>query len=234
MSLLSSTNSGSASVDYFIRNIGGPGNGVADAPVIKGSTLGTVLIGAGAPGSNQGLRLRGDTVASNNAILGNQTAGGSLTIGNSVASFQNVILTDGATATATDLYVGIVAAPAAGNIVLSNGQASGKSISGYWNAITPSASYPASADTPIANPAGLTAGWYILAAICAPGGQAEESVSTIVHFNGTLFDAGGACQSVAGSGSFGFKPSDDRTAMRVHNDSGAAQTAIISWAKLLN
>lgn len=181
MSLLSSTNSGSASVDYFIRNIGGPGNGVADAPVIKGSTLGTVLIGAGAPGSDQGLRLRGDTVASANAILGNQTAGGSLTIGNSVASFQNIVLQDAATTINTDLSVGNLLTPTSGDIILVNG-ASGASISNYYSAQVAIAGVGA-----FANPAGLTPGVY-LAVYVAPGaGNENAQPSGVFYWSGTTW-----------------------------------------------
>ena len=238
MSLLTTVNSGggpgvSASglpVDYFIKNIGGNGDTAADAPCIKGTTLGAVRIGNTAAG----LILRGDTVAAANRIAGGQTSGGSLQIGNSTTSFQNIILSDGATSVSTDLAVGIVGAPTMGNIVLTNGITNGKSISGYWNATTPSASYPTGADTPIANPSGLTAGWYVIGVACAPGSQAEEQTSTMAHWSGTLWDIGGAIQSIAGAGSFGLKPTDDRTAMRVHNATGAAQVATVYWAKMLN
>ena len=91
MSLLTSTNAGSASVSYFIENIGGAGTGAADAPCIKGTTLGAVRIGDPA----NGVVIRGDTLANANLIYGGQVNGGSLSIGNSVASPAQIALTDG-------------------------------------------------------------------------------------------------------------------------------------------
>ena len=235
MSLLTSTNSGAASVDYFIRNIGGPGNGVADAPVIKGSTLGTVLIGAGAAGSDQGLRLRGDTVASANAILGNQTSGGSLTIGNSVASFQNIVLGDAATTVNTDLTVGNALTPTSGDIILVNG-AVGASISGYYSVPTAPLNCPDAADTVVPNPAGLTQGYYIIAASAAPGGQNQQQVSTLAYRSaGGLWAIGGCCSSIAGTGRFGLNVSVDRTTMLLSNSTGSAQNGItVYFSKLMN
>ena len=85
MSLLTSTNEGSPLQKYYIENIGGAGLGVGDAPCIKGTTLGTVRIGDIA----DGVLIRGDTVANVNRIGGGQVAGGSFSIGNSTASFQD-------------------------------------------------------------------------------------------------------------------------------------------------
>lgn len=183
MSLLTSTNAGSASCAYFIENIGGPGTGVADAPVIKGTTLGTVVVGCGGPA--KGLRLRGDTVANANAILGNQPNGGSLTIGNSVASFQNIALADGATTVNTPLTIdngfGIIAdgdINTGGNLVFTDG-AAGKSISGYWSAQQAVAAAGAQA-----NPAGLTQGTYLVAYAGAGAGNENAQPSGVFYWSG--------------------------------------------------
>jgi hypothetical protein len=171
------------------------------------------------------------------AVRGGAVSGGTLNLGSSTASVNNVVLTDGVVTMNGDVVVAGAGSDLSvgGDIVLANGDTAGKSISGYYNEVTASASYATNVDTPIANPAGLTAGWYIVAAATAVGGQTEEQVSVIVHRSaGGLWDIGGSIRSIAGAGTFGFKPSLDRTTMEVQNSSGAAQTATIYWAKLLN
>ena len=239
MSLLTSVNSGSPNQSYFIENIGGnaaqPTNAV---PCIKaGSSFGAIRVGNTA----NGLVIVGgsgdDLVTGIRGGYADTTGGASVTIGSSTASQNNVVLTDGLTTFVGDVVISGAGSDLSvgGNIVLTNGDSAGKSISGYYNEVTASASYPTGADTPIANPAGLTAGWYVVAAATATGGQQEEQVSVIVHRSaGGLWDIGGSIRSVAGAGTFGFKPSADRTTMVVQNDSGAAQTATIYWVKLLN
>jgi len=179
MSLLTSTNAGSASVSYFIENIGGPGSGVGDAPCIKGSTLGTVLVGDPA----NGLRLRGDTVANANLILGGQAAGGSLTIGNSVASQNNIVLTDAATTVNTPLTIaggfGVVASgdlSTAGNLVFTGN--TGKAISGYYTANVAVAGAGA-----VPNPAGLTAGVYFVVYVGNGAGNENAQPSGVFYWN---------------------------------------------------
>jgi hypothetical protein len=153
-----------------------------------------------------------------------------------VASFNNIVLTDGLitvngdmvlSGAGSDLNVG-------GNIVLVNGDAAGKSISGYYNTAIISASYPDGADTILPTPGDLTPGWHIYSTSATAGSQAEECVSTLVYYNGSLFTIGGTICSVAGAGSFGFKVADNRTTMRLHNATGAAQTVTVNIAKLLN
>lgn len=233
MSLLTSINDGSPGLKYFIENIGGPGNGVADAPVIKGTTLGTVVVGG--IGDSKGIRIRGDTVANNNAILGNQSAGGSLTIGNSVASFQNIVLQDATTTVTTDLTVGTVATPGSGDIILANG-ASGASISGYYSVPTAPLNCPDGADTVVPNPAGLTQGYYIIGASTAVGGQNQQQVSSIAYRSaGGLWVIGGCCSSIAGAGRFALNVSVDRTTMILSNSTGSAQNGVtVYFSKLMN
>lgn len=239
MSLLTSTNAGNEACDYYIRNLGGNGIGTNPAPCIGGTAVGAVKVGD----PTVGMVLRGDASGSGFIRGGGATsvAGSSLTLGASTAQSAQIVMSDtliqvnapltiaGAGNDLTipdDILVG-------GNVVFSN-NATGASISGYYNANLASASYPDVTDTQIANPPGLTAGWYIYALACAPNSQQEEQVSVIVHYNGTLFDIGGSIRSTAGTGTFGFKPNAARTAMMVQNSTGAAQTAIVFVAKLLN
>ena len=234
MSLLTSVNSGSPNLSYFIENIGGNGAASNALPCIKGTQFGAIKVGDSATG----LVIRGDPAGTGlGFVRGGLAAGSSVTLGSSSASQSNVVLTDGVVTMNGDVVVAGAGSDLSvgGDIVLANGDAAGKSISGYYNEVTASASYADVSDTPIANPPGLTAGWYIVAAATATGGQQEEQVSVIVHRSaGGLWDIGGTIRSVAGGGTFGFKPSANRTTMVVQNSTGAAQTATIYWAKLLN
>jgi hypothetical protein len=236
MSLLSSTNSGAASVDYFIRNVGGAGldSTAAQTPCIKGSTLGIVKIG----NPVAGVSITGSTLSNttpNNAIVGGQTAGGSLSIGNSTTSFQNIVLADGVSTVNTDLTLGNLANPASGDIIFTNG-ATGASISGYYSVPTAPLNCPDAADTVVPNPAGLTQGYYIIAASAAPGGQNQQQVATLAYRTaGGLWAIGGCCSSIAGAGRFGLNVSVDRTTMLLSNSTGAAQNGItVYFSKLLN
>lgn len=92
MSLLGSTNSGNESMPYFIQNVGGPGAGVVDLPVIKGTTDGFVRIG----NATNGLVVGGNP-SGGGAVQGGSLAGSSLSLGSSVTSFQNIVLTDNMT-----------------------------------------------------------------------------------------------------------------------------------------
>ncbi len=185
MSLLTSLNSGCPSVKYFIENIGGAGDSAADAPCIKGSTLGAVRIGNPAAG----LVLRGDTLTAGNGnrISGGQTAGGALAIGNSTTSFQNIVLTDGATTVNTPLTIaggfGVVAAgdlSTAGNLVFTGN--TGKAISGYYAATVAVAGSGA-----VANPAGLTAGVYFVVAAFTGAGNENAQPSGVFYWSGTAW-----------------------------------------------
>jgi hypothetical protein len=229
---------------YYIENTGGNGAQAAGNPVpcikagsafgairIADASGGMVLVGGGIGGAPLISGLRGG--------YADTTNGSQVRLGSSVASQSNIVLTDALTTINTSVNLAAVGADLTvndqitlgGNLVFS---AAG-SISGYYNASVPSASYADSTDTPIANPVGLTAGWYIVAAATATGGQQEQQVSTMVHrSSGGLWDIGGSIRSVAGTGTFGFKPSADRTTLVVQNSSGAAQTATIYFAKVLN
>jgi hypothetical protein len=237
MSLLTSVGSGSRGCKYYIENIGEEGDQpLAAVPCIKaGAAFGAIRVADPAAG----LVLVGGGIGGTplvSGLRGGGAAGTTVNLGSSTASQTNIVLTDGAVAVNGDLTLSGATSDlnVGGDIVLTNGDALGKSISGYYNAVIASASYADGADTPLATPGDLTPGWHIYAIQAAPGSQAEQSVSTLVYYNGTLFSVGGTIMSVAGAGSFGFKVSDDRTAMRLHNASGAAQTVTVGIAKLLN
>lgn len=238
MSLLPVVNKGADSVAYFMENIGGPGLTAADAPCIKGTTLGAVRVGNTAAG----VLIRGDTLSTANRIAGGQTSGGSLTIGNSTTSFQNVVLTDGATTVNTPLTIdqgfGIITdgdVSCGGDLVLANG-ATGKSISGYYSVPTAALNCPDATDTVVPNPAGLTQGYYIVAVSTAVGGQNQQQVSSIAYrTSGGLWAIGGCCSSIAGAGRFGLNVSLDRTTMVLSNSTGVAQNGCtVYFSKLMN
>lgn len=237
MSLITTANAGSETLPYAIRNIGGSGNqAVGDAvPCIQaGSAFGAIRIA-----DPSGMVLVGGGIGGTplvSAIRGGGAAGTTLNLGSSVASQDNIVLTDGVITVNGDLLLAGATSDlnVGGNIVLTNGDTAGKSISGYYNATIASTSYPDVSDTPLATPGDLTAGWYIYATSAAAGSQAEECVSTLVYYNGTIFSIGGTIQSAAGAGTFGFKVADNRTTMRLHNATGAAQTVTVNIAKLLN
>lgn len=181
MSLLTSMNVGNPAQTYYIENIGGAGSTVSDAPCIKGTTLGAVRIGDPA----NGVVIRGDTAANANIMYGGQANGGSMTLGNSIASLDNIVLTDGATTVNTPITVaggfGIITqgdASVGGNLLLANGQASGKSISGYWTGQTAVAGAGA-----VANPAGLTNGVYLAIYIGTGAGNENAQPSGVFYYN---------------------------------------------------
>lgn len=238
MSLLPSVTAGNSNQYYYIENIGGSGATNVEVPCLAGTPFGTVRVG----NATNGLILNGQTSGAANIRGGGATsaAGSFLILGASTAQPAQITLSDAIVTIAAPLAVSgagndltVADDVNIGGDIILNG--TGGSISGYYNATTPSASYADSTDTPIANPAGLTEGWYIVAAQTGVGGQQEQQVNVIVHRSAaSLWDIGGTVRSVAGAGTFGFKPSADRTTMVVQNSTGAAQTATIYWAKLLN
>lgn len=184
MSLLKTANNGSVSEPYFIENIGFPGGVDASAPCLKGSTLGTIRVG----NPSAGTVIRGDTVALNNRISGGQVAGGSMTLGNSTTSFQNIVLTDGATTVNTPLTIdngfGIITdgdVSCGGDLVFANG-ATGKSISGYYSSVVSVAGAGA-----VPNPGDLTQGVYLVVAVAPGAGNENAQPSGIFYWSGTTW-----------------------------------------------
>lgn len=238
MSLLKSANTGAEDVPYFIENIGFPGGVNALAPCIKGSSLGTVVVG----NASAGLVLRGDTLANNNRIGGGQVSGGQLQIGNSTTSFQNIVLTDGITTVngtlsvpaGGDIFVGDDIS-LGGDLTFTNG-GTGSSISGFYSVNTAPIDCPDASDTVVPTPGSLTTGWHIVSCSTVPPGQTQQQVATIVRYTvGVGFLFGGCVSNIAGTGRFGFNVSADRSTLVLSNSTGAAQNGItVNFSKLMN
>jgi len=230
MSLLQTFDHVAAQTPSYIQNIGGPGLGANDAPCIKGSTLGAVRVGD----ATNGLILRGDTIANQDQIRGGTAAGGSLQIGSSAFSFQNIALTDGITtvnstlnaqgpvAMYDDLFI-------AGNINLTG--TSGESISGYYKATVAVA-----ASGSQANPAGLTPGVYFV--IYKPNTVTlGQQPSGVFYWSGTVWSGNAVDGNFTG-------PSPDCAILPASSTSGATLAiagsgppvvpGVLTFSKVLN
>jgi hypothetical protein len=208
MSLLTSVNSGSRDLPYFIENIGPDVNGV---PCIKGNATGFVRLGDPA----DGIVFKGELGGAANLVRGGQGVAGSMTLGNSLASPSNIVLTDNLTTINTPVLttstVGVTGDVVAtgnvevgGDLILTDGPAGG-SISGYYFASVPVVGAGA-----IANPAGLTAGVYHVVYVglgagnenAQPAGVFVRSATTwfgnAVSFNFTAGAPNAAIGPVAG------------------------------------
>jgi len=213
MSLLTSVNAGTPSVNYFIENVGGTNN---PPPCIKGGLLGAApgfsdtTVRIGDPVEGMVLTGGGGTylplLRGINGGSADTTGGQSLVIGASAASFQNIVLTDAATRINSDLTLGVAATPGSGDIIFANG-ATGSSISGYYIASTAVVGVGA-----VANPAGLTAGVYavVLAPTVAAGNEGAEP-SGIFVWTGTAW--------VGNAVGFAFSASAPNCAIRPANGS---------------
>lgn len=229
MSLLTSVNSGAPGQPYFIKNSGGANVG-SPVPIIA-SSLDPTSPGVVRLTSASGMVLRSDPSGVENRIRGGLLTGSQLYLGSS-ATYANTIALDdsgvsivGPTTVAGDINT-------TGNIVLALGQSLGKSISGYY-AAAPTVNVPASNAVVVPNPAGITAGWYAVGMVLPAGGSnvGQRSCSTIAHFNGSLWDAGGVCNGV----DVILYLTDDHTSFAIFNNSGVAYpTAQLSFAKLMN
>lgn len=144
MSLLTSTNSGSASQSYSIRNVSQDGT----IPCIGTNGVGTVRLQSNAGVAN---------------VQSDLAAAGTLRLGSDATSFQNIVLTTGTTTVngtlsipgGGDLFVGDDI-NLGGDLIFTNG-ATGASITGYYTANVAIAAAGA-----FANPAGLTSGVYLV------------------------------------------------------------------------
>ena len=166
MSLLATTNSGnnSATQAYFVKNLSKDGL----TPQIDTNAVGTVLI-----------QPSGASVAD---IRNAASSAGTLRIGSSTTSFQNITLTDGNTLVNTELDVAqLVHADGdmeiGGNFTFINGSI-GKSISGYYNA-----SVPVVGAVAVPNPAGLTNGVYLAVYIGDGAGNEKAQPSGVFYYN---------------------------------------------------
>jgi len=218
MSLLPTTNSGSAAIPYFIENIGGAGTNAGDHPCIKGTTLGAVRVG----NPNNGLVLRTDPAGILNSVRGGAQEGSTLTIGSSSASSTNIILSDGVTQVTTPLSLG-------GDLILSNGIATGASISGIYSASV--AVNVAGAGTfPLGNPAGITPGWYMIGVSQPTGGASGARMPGCIGYYSSagLWNVGGFGGDVS---TFYIAPKDDHTSLRIVS-SDARPSTIVIFAKM--
>jgi len=234
MSLLPSTNNGASEQSYFIENIGGAGAGGSDAPCIKGTTFGTVRVGDPA----DGLLLRGDLAGVSNAIRGGQASAGSLTIGNSSASLNNIVLTDGITTVnstlslpgAFDLFVGDDIT-LGGDLTFSNGQATGASISGYYTA---SVAFSAGGGA-VANPAGLTAGLYSIIVVPTGVGNENAQASANCFYSGAIWTGNGVSFNfTAGVPNLAVGPAAGGATLNVGGATIGALSGSVVYRKLSN
>jgi len=228
MSLLTSTNAGSATVDYFIRNLGGSGDQPANAvPCIAAGDAfgairiadpdaGMVLVGGGIGGA--------PTVS---GIRGGGAAGTTVTLGSSVASQQNIVLTDGATRINTDLTLGAAATVGSGDLVFANGS-TGSSISGYYSVSTAVAGTGAQA-----NPAGLTAGTYLVVYV-PTGGAVGQQPSGVFYWSGTAWNGNAVGANFTGPApDIAILPTAGGATLTV-GGAAASVPGALYWRKLLN
>lgn len=242
MSLIPTANSGAPTSDYYyIENLGGSGIGSDDVPCIK---AGDFLGGLRVNNVSTGMILFGGSGTVNPTIQGirggwGSTAvnGGSVRLGASATSFQNIVLTDNLTTingavamdvSGADLTIG-------GDLVFTNGGI-GSSVSGFYSVNTAALNCPDASDTVVPTPSTLTTGWHVVSASTAPGGQAQQQVATVVRYTqGVGFLFGGCVSNTAGSGRFGFNVSTDRTTMVLSNSTGAAQNGVtVNFSKIAN
>lgn len=236
MSLLTQFDHVAAATPTYIQNIGGNGNDISVAPCIRGTALGAVRVGD----PTNGLILRGDTVANIDQIRGGTAAGGSLLLGSSSASFQNIALTDNLTTINTPLsQVGNIAITGdlattgnigvGNNLVFINGNSQGDSVSGYYLA-----SVPFAGQQVLANPAGLTAGVYSVV-LATGNADREAQPSGIFIWSGTTW-FGNAVSAAFGSSPVGpnciVVPANGGATLEIKGSGAPTGNAI--YRKLLN
>lgn len=225
MSLLTVVNQGGAGEDYFVKNIS-----TSPAYPVIAAANGDVAI---------------QTDGGIAALTANGGAGNVLKLGANQFTFQNIVLEDSATTFNTDVVmetnVGISGdldvfhgsvVLQAGNIDFAGG---GGSISGYYTQTVGPLNCPDSADTIVPQPAGQTAGWYIIAANTAVGAQTQQQVSTLAYWNGTIYLLGGCNSNTAGSGRVAFNLNTAHNGILYSNSTGAAQNGVsVAFTKLMN
>jgi len=236
MSLLTSVNSGSPNLSYFIQNIGGNGAAGNSAPCIKGTAFGAVRVGDPAVG----IVIRGDATGAGFIRGGGATSAGgsSVTIGASSASASNIVLTDGFTT-----VTGTLSVPGAGDIsvgddislggdlIFTNG-ATGSSITGFYFVTTAVAAAGAQA-----NPAGLTAGTYLVVYVptaSTPGIEGQQP-SGVFYWSGVSWagNAVGANFSAPGPGpDIAILPTAGNATLTVGGSTPSVPGSLF-WRKLL-
>ena len=148
---------------------------IADA----GANTAEVVVGGN---SGIGIRLQGGVGSAPGSIYGNVGASGSIQIGSSAISQDNIVMTDNGVANSGRTVITNLAPPSlANNICSINAQ---------------QASIPVGVNT-ITLPAGVTATdglWYFGVNVTG-GGNEQFQASTIVYYNGSTWSTGGSTQS---------------------------------------
>lgn len=234
MSLLPTTNSGSASLPYFIENVGGAGVSPADAPCIKGTPLGTVRVG----NPVNGLVLRGDPGGLTNFVRGGAVAGSTLNLGSSGTSFSNIVLTDALTTVNTTLAITGAGADLSvadaitlgGDLTFTNG-ATGSSITGIYSAGV-FVNVAGAGTFPLGNPAGITPGWYMIAVAQPVGVASGARMPGCVGFYNSagLWNIGGFGGDTS---TFYIAPTDDHTSLQIVSADARPSTTVV-FAKMAN
>jgi hypothetical protein len=231
MSLLTTVASGSVGTKYYIENLGGNGDQPDNAvPCIKtGDAFGAIRISD--PGA--GLVIVGGGIGNTplvGGIRGGGASGTTLTLGSSVASATNIVLTDGLVTVSGDMVLSGAGSDLSvgGNINLVNGQSAGKSISGYYAVSTAVAGTGAQA-----NPAGLTAGVYNVLYV-ATGGAVGQAPSGVFVWSGTQWfgNAIGA-NFTAGVPDIAILPTAGNATLTIGGGAPSVPGALF-WRKLLN
>lgn len=235
MSLLPSMTAPNANNKYFVENIGGNGQLGNDVPCIKaGVVFGAVRVADG----DAGMVLVGGGIGNTpliSGVRGGGAAGTTLNLGASTASQNNIVLTDALTTINTSVNLAAVGADltvaddinVGGNVVLTNG-ATGKAISGYYSVNTAVAGTGAQA-----NPAGLTAGSYLVVYVPTGGAQGQQPSGVFywsgVNWNGNAIGA----NFTAGVPDIALLPTAGNATLTV-GGGAASVPGTLYWRKLLN
>jgi len=219
MSLLTSCNQGSATADYYVKNVSTtPAYPVIAAPF-------------------------GDVVIQTVGAQANLTADGSssiLKLGANQFSYQNIVLENGATTVNTDLVmegnVGISGDldMIHGDVVLQAGNLNlgGGDIKGWFQSPTQTIVVPNSGvGQLIANPTGGP-GLYAFTTTYTTAGNDSIQLSGIAYFNGTVW-YGGSAVSAAGPGSALISPNPGATQLQIAQSGGGPVTANFIFYKVL-
>ena len=230
MSLLTSVGSGSVGTKYYIENLDGNGDQPAnDVPCIKaGSAFGAIRIA-----DVSGMVLVGGGIGGApliSGVRGGGDSGTTLTLGSSVASASNIILTDGLVTMTTDLVLSGAGSDLSvgGDINLINGVALGKSISGYYSANTAVAAGGAQA-----NPAGLTAGVYNVLYVPNGGAQGQQPSGVFVWSGTQWFGSAMGVNFTGPVPDIALYPSAGNATLTVGGALPSVPGALF-WRKLLN
>jgi hypothetical protein len=204
MSLIPTANAGAPVGDYyFIENIGGPGTDVAIAPCVKGTSLGTIRVG----NPDVGVIIRGDTVApfTQNRVSGGAAAGGTLTLGSSQASPNNIALTDNTTTISGNASVsgifsvpGVFQAKAAGASPASLDTYISRDVHGFSDTGYSVFTVPFAGGGAVANPPALSPGLWSVIVVPTGAGNENAQASACCYWDGTAWTGNGVSFNFTG------------------------------------